>query len=89
MLESQEASKLFFVKTDYHSVADVNHRHSHLAALLYHFLALREVGRDVVIRESDFVRCKEILSRVAEVTRRRAVYSDLCLCRHICHALIG
>ena len=65
------------VETDDHIRADENDRHSHLARLLNHFLALLEVVSNVEFGVSNALLLQEILGHLAEVAGRGAINGNL------------
>lgn len=73
---ADERGELLLVEADDHLVVHEDDGDAHLPALLYHFLALLEVGLDVEVRVRDVVLSQEILGELAKVARRGAVDSD-------------
>src|SRR3989344_646403 len=72
-LYSEQLLESLLVEADDDVVIYRDDRHAHLSGLLYHFLALREVRGDIVLRVRDLVLREEILRRMAEVASRRRV----------------
>lgn len=69
-LNVERLAQAILIKTDDNILIDRNHRHSHLAALLHHFLALREIFGDIVFREYNIILTEKVLRRMAEVAGR-------------------
>lgn len=66
---------MLLIETDDHLVADEYDWNAHLAALLYHFLALLDVSCNVVFRVLDIVRLKKLLAHLAKMAGRGGVNS--------------
>lgn len=81
-LGREEFAEALFVEADDEVAAHRDDGHAHLAALLYHFLTLGEVGRDVVVREVNFVGAEKVFRHVAKVARRGRVNGYLLFCSH-------
>src|SRR3989344_4881129 len=83
---SLDSKKLFepvLVEPDSKLLAYHDDRHPHLTAFLYHFPALFEVGRDVVVGVLYLARVKKFFRHVAEMTCRRRVNGHWYIFCHI------
>src|SRR3989344_7160689 len=81
-LDRKQLPEVPFIEADDELIADVDDRNPHLTTLLDHFLAFREIARDVVLGKRYFVLGEKLFRHVTKVTCRCCINCDGLLCRH-------